>query len=88
MNVNLTPTEASLLAAVVNEKIEWLDQSIERLKAQADEADGWALVYEAQDANRLMRSVYAGIVRRLEQILDVPFMDEDEALAVLIGRAS
>jgi hypothetical protein len=86
MNVNLSPTELTLVAAAVNEKIAWLDASIARLRAQADEADAWSMLYEAEDANRIMRAHYAAIIRRIEQALDVPFMDQDEALAILIAN--
>jgi len=85
-HLELSPTELTLVAAAVNEKIAWLDASIARLRAQADEADAWSMLYEAEDANRIMRLHYAAIIRRIEQALDVPFMDQDEALAILIGN--
>lgn len=86
MALNFTPTELSLLAAAVNEKIAWLDESMARLREQADEADAFTMLVDAQDVNRLMRAVYGSMVRRIEQALDVPFVDHEAALEALLAR--
>lgn len=88
MALHLSPTELTLVAAAVNDKIKWLDESIARLRAQADEADAWSLLFEAEDANRIMRMHYAAIVRRIEQELDVPFIDEAEAARILLDHGT
>ena len=75
--IRLTPVELTLLAAAVNDKIAWLDTSIARLRAE--NAEAWSLLNDAEDTNRIMRLHYAAIVRRIEQALDVPFVDDDAA---------
>ena len=82
MHVELTPTEMALVAAALNQKVRELDEAqahIDSERARLGVRD------EVDTTGLLIRGMYANLVRRLEQKLDVPFMDSEEARAMLIG---
>lgn len=82
MNINLSPTDLTLLAVAVNEKIARLDEQRVALGIERERVGG--AVKDGEEVNLIIRTTYATIVRRIEQALDVPFMD-DETASVLIA---
>lgn len=81
VGLRLTPVEMTYLAAVLNEKINWLGSEYARLRARAEEADAISMFNRDMDANRLALSLYTSMVRRVEQALDVPFVDAGELVS-------
>lgn len=81
-----SPTDLSLLAAAVNDKIAALDATTQRLASERDRLG----LGDPEDAAIavVVRTAYARLARRLEQALDVPFMDQDEAVRVLFAEGS
>lgn len=74
LNLRCSPTELTLLAALLNDKIAWLDAEWRRVQMIpfSDEAE----------TVMLMRALYVAMVRRIEQLLDVPFVDAEAVAAV------
>lgn len=85
MNVELSPTEMALVAAALNQKVRELDEAQAHIDSERERLGGLGIDVEVDTTGVLIRSMYANLVRRLEQRLDVPFMDSDEARAMLIG---
>jgi len=81
MNVNLSPTDLTLLAVAVNEKIARLDEHRVALGIERERVGG--TVNDGEEVNLVIRTTYASIVRRIEQALDVPYMDEDTARVLI-----
>lgn len=79
LDLRLSPIELTLVAASINDKIAWLDSEIARLRALA----GLWSIEDAEQSNEIMRLHYAAIVRKIEQLLDVPFIDGPEAMRLL-----
>ena len=82
-----SPTDLSLLAAAVNDKIGALDagaaflaEERQRLGAEAD--------IEVEAVTAIMRTAYVRLARQIEQALDVPFVDQDEAVRMLFAEGT
>lgn len=86
MNVT-SPTDLALLAAAVNEKIVVLDAAAGRLAAERERL-AFVGDTEAETIGLLIRSAYARLARQIEQALDVPFVDQDEAVRMLFAEGS
>lgn len=82
MNVELSPTEMALVAAAVNQKVRELDEAQAHIDSERQRL---GVTGDVDTTGLLIRGMYANLVRRLEQRLDVPFMDSEEARAMLIG---
>lgn len=87
MNIELTPTEVALVAAAVADKIAALDAGTARFEAEADRL-GVSLDAEAATVVGLIRAAYDRIARRCAQQLDVPFVDQDEAVRMLFAEGT
>lgn len=83
MKIDVSPTELSFIATALNDKIAALDAVGDRLFAERERLGGGDI--EAETIGFLVRAEYARIVRRVEQRLDEPFVDQDEAIRMLFG---
>lgn len=81
-------TDLYLLAALIQEKVDWFKAEYQRLHLAADEADAASFFIEGYEANRLMLGVYERLARRIGRLLDDPFpaAETPRILAELVSR--
>jgi hypothetical protein len=74
--LDASPNDLTLLQDLIRGRVMFLDEEWERLKLEWEKGD-------AAETNRLMRSVYVRLERQIALLLDVPFLDNRAAVALI-----